>query len=764
MDYNAKLEQLIHEYELDIHHPGFYESLIAKKLLANLWASVRGGRLLLLSDKRGDFEAFRVEMPEDIAYISYIYDNSALLALNQSAEEIKKIEADIVLLITYKDHVRVSAELARNHIKAIDLYDYFIEHGLELNHEYYQVDSGAAYFDKAGLYSEDTFYDCNYSMLFYDKRKYLLAESEEMRRYYLEKVIFDCFYMGDFVNGEAFIREYIEKWPGQAMRYQSFGEEVKRLLQEIGQAIKQKEKKDIILYWVDAISYGEDKIMPYLRSLDGECMVFKRAYTTIDTTSGVASSVFCREMPLESRKFKHKELIGDCYLTEYLKRQGWRFRYYGVDGIFAYESVRNIVKDRHISIVSPKNYWLMLCDMAEEDQPAFRIVHVMGCHTPFLSGGMSSEEYLPMHGLFCKQDLDMEKKVFAQRIDAMRYEDAQLAFYDRMVNAVGKIYFSDHGCHSRSGANLAELYHTILKVKSDRFEVGENWQVFSVINLGRIIQYMISGDRKYYDSISGEQAVICALPYYSKSYVKEVYQPLHFNEMIHLGYWGIVKGNNALFLCNCGTELCYEIRDERAFLMGYDQCAKIREALKERLMPEMMPMTDKKAFKYTKVLFDLYERVKERNKAEEQRKKTVVFCRELIKGIPMEERIAIRGGGEDAVMFLDCLTKEERTRIRCVVDNDKQCAANNWGIPVIPTDDIEKREKTTVFIASSKYHTIMAEELKKYDNIEIIDIYERLREQEFPPDRFLSDLLYGKRIKYQKEDFVPVDWEKLERQ
>lgn len=761
MDYNLKLELMMHKYNIDLHHPWFYESVTARSLISKLWKNFKGGgrKLLILADKKGDFENFRIHIPETIEYVLYIYENNTLFALDKCIEDIKKLDIDDIYLISYHDHVRVSMELERNNIRVFDLYDYFAENGLELMHEYHQIES-KKYFDERGNASEDTIYECDYGMLFYDKRKYRFAETETIRKYYLEKIIFDCYYMRDFVNGEIFIHEYLKKYSdGQ---YQNFLDELKTMLKDIKQVIAQKRKKDIVLYWVDAMSFGEDDEMTYLKSVNPRCMVYKNLFTTIDTTGGVASSFFCREMPLESGRFKYKKAIGDGYLIEYLQQEGWGFRYYGIDSIFPYRYVGNVVKDKHTSIVSSENYWSMLCEMAQDTKPTFRIVHLMGLHTPFLSADMEMEEYLPLHGFFCKKDLTMEQKVFAQRRCAMGYEDKQMEFYDQMIEAEGKIYFSDHGCHVRSGANLAELYHTVLKVEADKIGVGENRQILSAINLGKLIQYLVSGDRKYYDSMTSDNAIICGLPYYNKVLVQEVYQLIHFNEMIILGYWGIVQEDIAYFLCNCGIELCYEIRGKRAFLMGYNRSKEKRKQLRKLLEPNIISIDSNKEFRYTKVLFDLFERVKEKNSIEEIRIKGMELCEKLMTEIPKEEKIVIRGGGEDTVMFLDCLIEEQRKRIVGIIDIDKNCAACNWNIPIISLEEAEKMQKVTMLIISSKYHVVMAEEAKKSKNITVIDIYEYLKQLDLPEGKTLSDILYGKGLIYHEEDFIPVDWERLD--
>ncbi len=93
MDYNLKLELMMHKYNIDLHHPWFYESVTARSLISKLWKNFKGGgrKLLILADKKGDFENFRIHIPETIEYVLYIYENNTLFALDKCIEDIKKL-------------------------------------------------------------------------------------------------------------------------------------------------------------------------------------------------------------------------------------------------------------------------------------------------------------------------------------------------------------------------------------------------------------------------------------------------------------------------------------------------------------------------------------------------------------------------------------------------------------------------------------------------------------------------------------------------
>lgn len=43
MDYNLKLELMMHKYNIDLHHPWFYESVTARSLISKLWKNFKGG-------------------------------------------------------------------------------------------------------------------------------------------------------------------------------------------------------------------------------------------------------------------------------------------------------------------------------------------------------------------------------------------------------------------------------------------------------------------------------------------------------------------------------------------------------------------------------------------------------------------------------------------------------------------------------------------------------------------------------------------------
>lgn len=761
--YNLMLNEMIHNHGIDSQHPWFYESIRAVKCIEEFWEENEDiKKVLILAEKRGDFENFRIHIPLNITYELILYDNTTLFSLEKSILDIEENafkNSDRILLITYKDHIRVSSELQRLKVNVIDIYDYFIEKDLDISHEYYLVEDEEM-FNMSGETVKDTFFQNTYNTLFYHKRKYSLASTDKLRFYYLEKVIFDYYYIRDFADGEKYVNKYITMRPEIREKYGRFLKEIRAMLETMKEDICKKGKKDIVLYWIDALSYGEDRSLRYLHSLDSQCMVLTKAFTTIDTTSGAASALFRQEMPLESRRFRTKKVIEESQIFDALMENGWDFKYYGIGGIFS-DSKLKVVKKEHLGMVSTTNYWKMLCDMTVDIKPTFRIVHCMGCHTPFLSGDLEGELYLPAHGFFCKKNDETADLVYKQRSYAMQFEDRQLEYYDGLIQPKAAIYFSDHGCHSFAGNNLAVLYHTMFKIKSELVGTGKDNRIFSIINFIKLIKFLINPEINKFEDIFSEYAKIQGLPYYNKTYVKQAYRKIHYNESSMLGYQGIIRGNAAYFLLGCGIDLCYELRDDKAYLMGYERSKELRMQFKKMAGEYAFDIKGDELFRYSRILIPVYENAKSRIQPENAQKECRGMCIKLLNEIPESEKIAIRGGGEDTVMFLDCLPAEQRKRIKYIVDSDSNCAAFNWDIPVIRPEEVETIGRVCVIIISSNHRAAMMEELNDRRNIRAIDVYEYLMEHGINMERNLSDILYGKRLVYIEEDFPKINWDNV---
>lgn len=762
MDFDSRFIDLMHTYRIDRHHPWFYEKARAERLLKDFWEEWsrenKGKTLTLLYEKRGDFENFCMSIPEGIHYKTVMYRNDDMFSALECISQIEKEDTEDILLITQKDHVRISMELEREGLAVRDLYDYFALHGLELLHEYYLV-SNEKYFDEAGRVDEDGWRNNRYEVLFYDKRKYRTAREKVQEEYYLERVIFDYYYMRDFVNGDIYLKEYLDKKTSAAGEYEGFLTGVNELLLELRQTIARKEKKDIVMYWMDAVSYEEDEKMPYWHSINSKALVFQRAFTANYTTRDVAATLFCQRMPTET--LGKSRQIEDGPLIDILAEGGWKFKYYGRSRMFAAKYMGK-VGERPTYMVSSEAHWKMVCDMAVAVEPTFRLVHLMGAHIPYLSAEMDSERFFCVSGGYGSLSEADEKERAKQRTNSMQYEDRQLAFYEGLTEVLAAIYFSDHGCMDYAKDNFAVLHHTILKIKSDNIIPGLCKQIFGPLDFQKLIQKLIGGGEWDLDGISSGYVFLQSFPTYNKAYVKTYYNKANFAEY-EQGYNGIVKDDYIYLYFYAGYDLCYKLQEERIYLMGVNESREIREQMLKEIKSTDRILWDfsHERFKYSQALFRVKEAAEKREDLRSIQQEGELFCRKFLEKYPEQSTFAIRGGGDDTVLFLDALSQEQRQRIKYIVDGNLQCNASRWGIPVLRPTRQEWKNVTHVIVISSNYREQMMSELVDEPQVTAIDLYRQLWDAGFEKRRTLVDILYGKRRTYVEEDFPPIDWESI---
>lgn len=763
MDFDSRFVELMHTYRIDRHHPWFYEKVRAERLLKDFWEEWsrenEGKTLTLLYEKRGDFENFLMSIPNEVRYNAVNYRNDDAFSFSECITEVKGDDTEDILLITQKDHVRISMELEREGLAVRDLYDYFALHGLELLHEYYLVNN-EKYFNRAGRVDEDSIRNNRYEVLFYDKRKYRTARDKVQEEYYLERVIFDYYYMRDFVNGGIYLKEYLGKKTNAAGEYEAFLTGVNELLLELRQAIARKEKKDIVMYWLDAVSHEEDEKMPYWHSLNKEALDFQRSFSVNYTTGNAMNALFCQRMPAETL-IKYKQIEGGP-LIDMLSGLGWNFQYYGCGEMFVPKYTRTVAEE-YYHLVSSESYWKMVCDMAESTEPALRLVHLMGAHPPYLSAELDGERFISLDDGHCSFSKEIDEAREKQRIISMQYEDRQLAFYDGLVKAHAAIYFSDHGCMGYTKDNYAVLHHNILKLKSDRISPGVCKQIFSPLDFLKLIQKLIEGGEWDFDGISSGYVMLQSFPIYDKAHALTFYDYARFAEYM-LGYNGIVKDDYIYFYFHAGYDLCYKLNEEKIYLMGVNESREIREQLLReiRSADRLLWNFSHEKFKYSQALLKVRDAADKREDLRENQREGELFCRKIMEKYSEQSTFAIRGGGDDTVLFLDALSEEQRQRIKYIVDGNLQCNASRWGVPVMQPSRQEWKEVTHVIVISSNYREQMLSELANEPQMTVIDLYQQLWDAGFEKRRTLVDILYGKRRTYVEEDFPPIDWMDIE--
>ena len=138
-------------------------------------------------------------------------------------------------------------------------------------------------------------------------------------------------------------------------------------------------------------------------------------------------------------------------------------------------------------------------------------------------------------------------------------------------------------------------------------------------------------------------------------------------------------------------------------------------------------------FRYTRILIEAERRREERTRDLRIRKWKII--KELFQQISSCEVLALRGGGYHTLNLLMPLEEQYRKKVNYIIDGNRQCMAGKMGIEVISLDEIRQKGVTTVIISTWQYLQSWEQELQKYKEIRIINIYKILEEKGIVCDR-----------------------------
>lgn len=762
--YEDKLNRLIHKYKIDKHNRMFWDSERAKSIIRrDFFKNERIKNLVILYENKGDYKYFISLIPEDISYRGVQYINNEYNDIYSLTRDSMKIDNnEICVLVSYDDVDRISVHLAGEKIPHINIYSLLENKGIYCNNSFCKIRGGVD-FDKFGNKSTDVC-DFNwYIQLYIDKQQYMIQKNEDNKKRYLEKIIFDCYLIKDFWQGEKYIKEYFRRYKDinqkDVNRVLGFQNEVRELLKDIKKVISSKEKKDIVLYWIDAVSEGNSDGMDYINCMDNKAFCYKNAVGVSNVTRSELDALISQNIPLKSEASINKKEIKEGIVFDILKENNYSFSYYGFVE-FMEEKYRGTVFQDEEAMISSQNIFDMMCDIAIDRKPGLRLCHLMNGHEPFLSGrleGNRIHRHIAGQGGELYHNMpDREKK---QREDALKYLDVLIEKYDQIITTDATIYFSDHGI-GQVNSKLPSMVHLIMKIKSKKVDVGYTEKALSICSFYKIIKALIEEKhcgKDIMESFATDKAIIQLLPIYSERLTTRTIQQKLLSSSC-LGYSGIVNGKYTYIRIYPDVDLCYIKEENNYYLQGYNESKKIIENIKKENTIEEIDLSMEK-FVYSRKLYEIYNNGLKRVNLEKQRKSIWKAIDALFEN---EERCYVRGGGEDAVMILDSLSMENKGKIIAVVDNNKHCQAARLGIPVLTIDEwykqLENKSYAKIIVASSTYGEKIKNELQdflncKKKNYSVIDVYEYINGLGFEKGLSLADLIFGKRINLVNEDY-----------
>ncbi len=712
IDIDYELNNIIIKYNLHMHNKRFENYILAKQLINQLISHyLKSNKVLLVSTDETDFKFVRQDIKDDES-VSIIQVN---IDDKNNIEELSLVDDSFIIIISYKWYRELLNELYLRNISAIALYEYFTLNGLELDYEYYDIFGGMHHINSTGEKSSDFIHFNIYNTIFYDKKALKITDNMKLKEIYMQKIIFDYLYCRDFISVEEYIDQYISNKYTMYEDYKNAWYEINMLIYKIKHSISQRKNKDIIMFWLDALEYGEHKDMTFLNNIYKNTLIFENAYTVTPYTHSTIKTIFCSKKVVDDRSFKIPCVTAkNSPLISSLKEKDIRFKYYGYSNQFGKDLKSRYVITR--STPASKIYWNMLNDIINTKETTFNLLHeVYETHFPFVSGNIDTDRLIWKDAMLGDEPVSIND----QQLMSRNYIDKQLEFYSSLLpkNAI-KIYMSDHG-HTKYGK-----FHTVLKVQHRKYKSKQYKELFSYIDFNRLIEKLIDYDNQSFSDLFRKYVQIQDIDYYFEKAIKAAIQKDAFDCDTLFGYRGVITSLHTYIRYNHGEEVYFN-NENNSQKITLEMIDYLRELTGEY----RINIKEEEKFKYTLYSYKVLENYMKRNSEFENNKKRII--NDLFSKLDKKHNLAIRMGGEHTLKLFWALNWENKKKINYIIDTDVNCIASRLGIRVVHPSEINKYPIDTIVISSFKYRNEMKNELNiNNDQYLVVDLYDYMEKSD----------------------------------
>lgn len=438
----------------------------------------------------------------------------------------------------------------------------------------------------------------DYKKIFNDKQEYKSNYNEKIHK----TIIKDYLLSKDFFSALKYIDLYITKNYDDSEIYSQLKNEINSLLCDIQKYMDSREKKDIIINWVDAVSYYDIAEFPFLKQCTEDGVEFINSYTVMPWTTEMLKTIICGELPIEGKLFNRNDLCSeDSKIKEIMYRYDYSFVYCGIPRMSRFFSDSNwcevpLYENRYTGSVYSQ--WNAIAKMCREDKPCCVLIHSFReSHEPFISGEGNTFNF---YGSTPKdwENLACHK----QAKSAGLYIDKQLDFYSKLYgkNTV-RIYMSDHGRVGNSPLDEKKI-HTMLTVIDNKGLKKKKNRLFSFVNFYKLIEYIIS-DKSDWDDLCSDYVFIQNLDAYDPVVVEDTLSGrLARHEMYQCR--GVVTLQDSYYIYADGME--YYFKPAASDINAIDNVenkSRIKE-LKKICGTEFIDIYKYDKFKYSRLLYE----------------------------------------------------------------------------------------------------------------------------------------------------------------
>lgn len=519
---------------------------------------------------------FKIDVCFDKTIRSYKYKNMIKNSTVYPIEDIINMDVDYLILGSFTYAKTFTENIAQIGYKGkiINLYDFL----------------------------EDYIYDhfADYKMIFQTRQSYLKAVGSDKAKI-LHKIIKEYLMIKDFRNAFHYMDIFVANQYLGYKQYKKLKSELMDFLEEIKECISKRNKKDIIINWVDALSYYDINRFPFLSEKSKKGINFENAYTVMPWTTETTKTILFGEYPIEGKLFL-KERLGkeNVKLIKNLSENGYGFAYCGM---------AKFAKMFDESVSAPISYyenkysgsmrkqWDALAIMCYSEMPMCILIHTLKeTHEPFICGeGNTFISFRSSEKEWNRKECKIQAKISGE------YINNQLEFYEKFYgeNAI-EIYMSDHGRVGNSPMNENKI-HVMLSINGKNMHQDRIYSMFSLVKFSDLIKKIIMNENNWID-LTDNYVLIENLDAYSEQVVQDTMSgKLTSDEMLQCR--GVVTLTDRYFLYRYGKEYYFKNRESKENEIDNPQYKDRIQELKTLCGDEFIDIYQYEKFKYSRQLY-----------------------------------------------------------------------------------------------------------------------------------------------------------------
>ncbi len=714
LDINKALNEIIFKYHLDKYYPHYRNMYNAERVLKNLVKELIycNKKVLFVSDNQMGIEYIR-SMSRNCADVDFfLYDREdkefrQLGAINWE-------EYENVYLISFYGAEYVERWFRKRHIRYQWIYDLFEREGIYFQREFFVFGKENLYFwvdpeGDCGARSGEETIQCE---LYCQQNKYDSAHDSKIKHIALEKCLFLTLYMRNFVTAQR----YISLLAREDEKYENLRDEIQDLLSSIKKSLSLRNQKDIILYWLDAIPYGDENNMPYLQDAMRDSVVFENAFTNVPYTVPTLRAMFLGKRDIDDQGYRITEITQkNSPVIQLLENQGYDIKIFSdyFYGLFPLQ-----YRKEHFCIDKYAPFsmklWDMLCEMLLKEQKTFWLVHELESHAPYFINSMNDKNC-------CCDQKGLEERYKLARVEI----DEQLSFYESFINNNAfRIYMSDHG----NGILIQKYVHVLFNVRHKALQPRKIKSMYSVLDFSTILKQIIVDGSIKEEEFSREYVEIGNMDRYNRRSVEKIFRDKKGVNDGFFGYKGIVDKKYIYIHFTVGKEWLQQREKIRNPFLLYDCEDDICDVA---LVPKYRELAGKylenldsdEKFKYAKYLYMLYRNLSQHNNLGQY--VAIISC--MLEKYP-DFSVGIRTGGYHSLKLYYLLSEKSRKKIWGFIDHNEECRCSIFHLPIVPVEHIKELQTAgmkAILLSSYLNLEALRREAKTYPaEIDILDIYD----------------------------------------